>query len=356
MRRRLGIGLLWILWPGFGWGQPAIVSFRASNGLQDSTFELYRPIRLNYRQTHLTIAFRDSTHPNAHHEYRLVGDDARWYACGAAQSVSYANLFGGAYRFEVRSAAQPSRVARLAFTLEEAFWQRGWFVPALVAYGLLVVGVIVYAITLYKLRGQLRLQQLRNDIAADLHDDVGSTLSTISFLGELAKRKFPKHPEASLPLLETMLHEARLMVQTLRGVVWTISPGNDHAADFLEKLKPIIETLLGSRTIALTFQHNVPADVLLSVEQQRHLFLVVKEISHNIAKHAGAGHVTFYARKHQHFLWIGLTDDGVGFDPAGAFDGNGLRNLHRRVAELEGKLDIDSGPGRGTSVRLMIPL
>ena len=200
------------------------------------------------------------------------------------------------------------------------------------------------------------MQQLRNDIAADLHDDVGSTLSTISFLGELAKRKFPQQPEASLPLLDKMLDEARQMVQTMRGMVWTISPGNDNAIDFFDKVNAFMTTLLSSRDVGLNFRQDVPGSDILSVEQQRHLFLIIKEVTHNIAKHAGAKNVTFYARKHQHFLWIGITDDGVGFDTSAFADGNGLRNLQKRAAELEGKIEIESTIGKGTHIRLMIPL
>lgn len=338
-------------------GQPRFTLFRASNGQRDSTFALDKPIRLDYRQTHVQLVFCDQTDSiNAHYVYRLLGDDPRWYDNGRGQSVSYVNLFGGTYTFEVKNIHQSGRVNRLTFQLEEAFWQRPWFVPMLVAYGLLVVGVIFYVVMLYKLRGRLRLQQLRNDIAADLHDDVGSTLSTISFLGELAKRKFPHQPEASLPLLEKMLEEAHQMVQTMRGMVWTINPGNDHAGEFLEKAKAFMTTLLDSRGVTLSFRQEVPDHELLSVEQQRHLFLIIKEVTHNIAKHAAARHVSLYVKKHHQFLWVGITDDGVGFDMSVAAEGNGLRNLQTRVNELEGKLEVESAVGRGTTVRLMIPL
>ncbi|MBO0951243.1 ATP-binding protein [Fibrella forsythiae] len=337
--------------------QPEFTRFWASNGLQDSSFTLGKPIRLNYRQTHLRISFRDrNSSPATRYAYRLVGEDPRWYDNGGSESVSYANLFGGQYRFEVKNMANPLKVSSLSFELEEAFWQRTWFVPMLVGYGLLVAGVILYLVMLYKLRGRLRLQQLRNAIAADLHDDVGSTLSTISFLGELAKRKFPKQPEASLPLLEKMVDEAHQMVQTMRGMVWTISPGNDNATDFLEKVRSFVSTMLNSRDISLTFKHDVPERDLLSVEQQRHLFLIIKEITHNIAKHANARHVTFYARKHEQFLWIGVTDDGIGFTVDTSGEGNGLQNMQKRVAELDGKLEIESANGQGTIIRLMIPL
>ncbi|MBO0936760.1 hypothetical protein J2I47_09420 [Fibrella sp. HMF5335] len=358
MKIRLALLLVLLLRGGIATGrQPAFTRFWTSNGQHDSTFALNKPIRLNYRQTHISIAFRDRADPaTARYAYRLVGDDPRWYTTGRGESVSYANLFGGTYRFEVKNLNKPLQISSLSFELEEAFWQRTWFVPMLVAYGLLVLGAILYVVMLYKLRGKLRLQQLRNDIAADLHDDVGSTLSTINFLGELAKRKFPNHPEASLPLLDKMLDEAGQMVQTMRGMVWTISPGNDNAIDFFDKVNAFMNTLLTSRDIGLTFRQDVLGQETLTVEQQRHLFLIVKEITNNIARHARAKHVTFYARKHQYFLWIGITDDGVGFDTDTLADGNGLRNLHKRTTELEGKIEIDSTIGKGTTIRLMIPL
>ncbi len=333
------------------------VSFTASDGLKDSVYQLHRPIVLSANQTHLIVKFKDFADSiGAKYSYRLVGLDQHWYSNEENTSITYVNLLGGEYTMQVKNRNFPRRVATLKFRLEEAFWQKAWFVPMLMGYGGLILGVILYFIRVYKLRGQIHLQKIRNEIAADLHDDVGSTLGNISFLGEMAQMKFEKNPTDALPLINRIVEQSKEMIQTMRGMVWTINPDNDNAQDFIEKIRAFAEAMLANRGIKLYFKNEINATQTLSIEQQRHLFLVFKEIVHNIAKHAQASQVSIILKEYEHWLWAKVTDDGVGFDATDLSEGNGLRNLQQRMDQLEGKIEIQSKAKNGTIIKLMMPL
>ncbi|GAB3993393.1 hypothetical protein GCM10028807_28500 [Spirosoma daeguense] len=337
--------------------QIQFISFKATNEQTDSTYHLHRPIVLDYKKTHIVVGFIDRPDSaQARYVYRLVGFDNRWHENGRLNYVNYINLFGGNYELQVKNLNYPNNVASLKFYLDEAFWQRPWFVPILTAFGLLAVGMGLYFIRMYRYRGQIRLQQIRNEIAADLHDDVGTALSSITFLGEMAKSRFDKKPDDVRPILDRMMNESREMMQTMRGVVWVINPQNDSSIDFFDKVKAFAEAVLSSRRISVTFRVMGATDLPMGLEVQRNLFLIFKESIVNIAKHAEATEVLIHIKIEKTYLWVQIQDNGKGFDYQSTNDGNGLRNLKKRAIQIGGNLDITSIVGQGTDVKMVIPI
>lgn len=332
-------------------------SFKASNEYTDSTYNLAKPIALDYKETHIIVAFTDpNDSENARYAYRLVGFDNRWHENGSLTAVNYINLIGGDYELQVKNLNFPHKIATLRFHLDEAFWQRPWFIPMLASYVLLVIGTILYFIRTYRLQSQLRLQRIRNEIAADLHDDVGTALSSITFLGEMAKSRFEKKPEDVRPILERIMNESREMMQTMRGVVWVIDPQNDKAADFFDKVKSFAESVLSSRKIELSFRVIDTTTQPMGLEVQRNLFLILKEAVVNIAKHSEATETTITVKLEKEHLWVQISDNGKGFDNQSLTDGNGLRNLKNRAIQIGGELEIKSEPGAGTQINMVVPL
>lgn len=264
------------------------------------------------------------------------------------------NLAGGSYTFSARQ-SNTQATSTIHFTIKPLLWQQLWFLPMLYSFILLLVAAIVYLFAMYKFRNQIRLQEIRNEIASDLHDDVGSTLSNISFLSEMAKKKFEKKPESVLPILERILEESKEMVQTMRGMVWTINPENDNATDFIDKVRAFANEMLQNREIELQFRNEMPENQPLTIEQQRNLFLIFKELTHNIAKHSGATKAEISIKKHENWLSAKITDNGCGFDSTQISEGNGLRNLHQRIGYLEGKIEVQSNQ-EGTTTKFVIPL
>lgn len=199
-------------------------------------------------------------------------------------------------------------------------------------------------------------QNLRNEIASDLHDDMGTALSSISFLGEMASTQLDKRSDTVKPILERIITQSREMVQTMRGVVWVINPQSDSAFDFFDKIRSFAEVVLHSRQIKLSFQLLNPIDSSLSLEIQRNLFLICKEAIVNIARHSGANEALIRIETESSSILIKIMDNGKGFDPNGQHNGNGLRNLHNRTRQIAGKLDLVSIQDEGTTLILLIPI
>ncbi len=199
-------------------------------------------------------------------------------------------------------------------------------------------------------------QDLRNEIAADLHDDVGTTLSSISFLGEMARMKWNKKQEGLPLILDKIVRESNEMIQTMRGMVWVIQPLNDGSVDFFDKVRMFADGVLSSRYVKLDFRADLTEPRKLSLDVQRNLFLVFKESVVNIARHAGATEVAIAVTQRHDRLAITIRDNGRGFDGAARGEGNGLKNIESRIEYLGADFELTTHPGRGTQIKMTVPI
>jgi signal transduction histidine kinase len=318
-------------------------------------------VRVPAGTNRLVVAFEAPHEPAATFAYRLAGRERTWLVGQPAQRVIFADLEGGTYVFEVRNERVPAAVARLRVQVDRSFYQHWWFTPLLFLYALLVLGIVIYLVLQYRFRQQLRLQRVRNGIASDLHDDVGSTLGSVAYFAETIRRRLLKHQHPAnaevLPVLDKLIANAHDTVESMRGIVWAINPENDEAGAFLQKLRAFAQELLGSRNVACRVDWDEAVErIRWMPEQRRNLFLLVKESLHNVAKHAAATTVRVVIRQEGERVHVEISDDGRGFDSAAAYAGTGLKTLHARAAELGGHLAVQSVPGRGTSVEAVFPV
>ena len=259
---------------------------------------------------------------------------------------------GGDYEFQVKNLRFPTKIAVVKFKIADAFWQRGWFIPAIIGYILLVAGIIFYLFQNYRFRQKLNFQQVRNNIAADLHDDIGSTLSTINLITEIAKTK--EKTQEILPLLNKISDDSKEMIQTMRGMVWTINPSNDNASDFFEKVRAFIQEMVSAKLIKIIFDRQLPDNQALRIETQRNLFLIFKEAINNINKYSEATEIKIVIRKQENWLMVQIADNGKGFEIDEDNDGNGLKNMRNRATQLGGNFEIKSDDG--TRIRISLPI
>jgi len=200
-------------------------------------------------------------------------------------------------------------------------------------------------------------QNIRNEIASDLHDDLGTALSSISFLGEMAVLRLPKKDRQVGPILERIISQSKDMVLTMRGALWVIDPQSNSLLNFCDKIRGFAEGVLHSRQVQLSFLVINPAhDCTLSLEIQRNLFLICKETVVNIARHAGATEATIQIQADSSFIDLRISDNGTGFDLGEPSEGNGLRNIDYRARQIGGRLDLYSIPDGGTSLVLVVPI
>ena len=126
---------------------------------------------------------------------------------------------------------------------------------------------------------------MRNSIADDLHDDIGSTLSSISIMSELAKAK---SPEAS-PLLASIGESTISMQENMSDIVWAIKSENDRFENVLQRMNQFASEILDAKNIALDFTSDASLSTSrLTMKQRKNLYLFFKEAINNAAKHSDA--------------------------------------------------------------------
>ena len=225
------------------------------------------------------------------------------------------------------------------------FWQTAWF-KLLIGLAVVAVIILFYRVRLARLRG---IERLRQQIARDLHDEVGANLGSISLLTEVME-KTPQPGD-----LAQIRSTADQTVDTLRDLVWIINPSHEHLSDLIARLKQIAVIMLAN--INYEFVEMQQANnIKLSLELRRNVPPLFKEALNNIRKHSRASRVAIQLYCQNGNLVLEIRDDGVGFDVAKKKSGDGLKNFQNRAAEMRAGLTVASQPNNGTTVKLTVPL
>jgi len=293
---------------------------------------------------------------NIRFQYKLEGSRQDWSAPTESRTVDYASLSSGSYRFLVRavnSEGLSSEVpASVAFVILPPFWQRWWFVGLVAA----ALSLAIYGAHEYRLRQLLELERVRTRIATDLHDDIGSSLTQIAILSEVARRDGREQSPSGGEPLERIAELSRGLVDSMSDIVWAINPQRDHLRDLEHRMRRFAADVLAPRDIDLELEVPVRMeDIPLRAEVRRQVFLIFKECIHNVVRHSGCRRVQVAMEYRGHRLLLRLSDDGAGFAAAGVENGHGLDSMRRRAMEIGGKLEIVSQPGGGTRIELEVP-
>lgn len=301
----------------------------------------------SYLQIEAVPLYSDS----ATYFFRLKNSSDQWMQC-AYPVAQFQKLRGGNYQFEMkaRTSTFESLPITVQINVQEAFWEKWWFWPVVGIYLLFMVGVGFYLFFLYNFRQKLRIQHIRNQIAADLHDEVGSNLSSIAIFVEVLRKKAP--PDM-LPLLEKIIHNSQESVSLMQDTVWTISPKNDSNEKLIERMRSFAFALLSSRGVALSFEVETDLQkVHFTMEQRKNCYLIFKEAVNNIAKHAEATKATVEISADKQRFYMLIQDNGKGFDASTLQGGNGLYNFQTRAQEAEMNVAVNSLPTKGTIVSI----
>jgi anti-sigma regulatory factor (Ser/Thr protein kinase) len=285
--------------------------------------------------------------------FKMEPIHAEWIPA-AYPAIRYETLKRGLYQLHFRVLDANGKILtarRFVIKKEAAFWNAWWFIPLLTVYVLVLVGVGVYIFNLYSLRQKLKLQYLRNQIASDLHDEVGSNLNSIALFVEMLRKNASAD---NLPILDRIISNSTESVELMQDTVWAINPRNDSLQKLIDKMQSFATQALAARQIMLEFQSDSSLTGLhLSMEQRKNIYLIFKETINNVVKHAGATRVTIWLKRLNDAFFLKIEDNGKGFDTALDYEGNGIFNLKRRAEESGLELHMHSGPGKGTRVEVL---
>jgi two-component sensor histidine kinase len=290
------------------------------------------------------------------YQYKLVGANDEWSAPTDQRTINYASLSPGRYRFMVRAVTADGLMsptpATIVFTVLSPLWQRWWFVTLVV----LIIGLAVASIYRYRVKRLIELERVRTRIAADLHDDIGSGLSRIAILSEVARHQVALDSSVAEPLA-AIAGASRDLVDSMSDIVWAINPNKDQLSDLLQRMRRFASDLFTARKIEFAFTAPGEEQALkIGTELRRQVFLIFKEAVNNVARHSKCTEAQIELRIESRSVIVTVADNGAGFDPADINEGHGLESMHARAKALSGELQIMTNDGSGTTVLLKVPL
>lgn len=219
-----------------------------------------------------------------------------------------------------------------------------------------IVGFLIIGLRRIRKKRQNEIEALRQQIASDLHDDIGSNLSSIALLAELGHDE-ANEPELSREEFEEIKKTADKTIESMRDIVWLIRPGEETWKEMLARFRETASTLLRAHMYEFEAKGTVN-DEKLPLDFKRDLFLIYKEVLNNIVKHAKAHTVSILVDTRKGKLVLRIKDDGQGFNNLEEEfrEGNGLRNLRMRAQNLGARIKVKSALGEGTRIKLTAPM
>jgi signal transduction histidine kinase len=237
---------------------------------------------------------------------------------------------------------------------DQQITKQGFLLAATVFSSVILIVIIFLLVHHNRLRQRMKELQIRNQIAADLHDEVGSSLSSIHMLSKMAERKQPGSEAQSEILSRVSLH-ARETMDKMGDIVWMIKPGESDAASLKERMEQFAFEICSSSNVQTEINIEDLDKVKLSMHKRRNIYLVFKEALNNAIKYSATERISVMANASGSQLVLRVKDNGAGFDPGNIKKGNGLRNMQARANEMNGSIKITSSAGKGTTVELMVP-
>jgi signal transduction histidine kinase len=302
--------------------------------------------------------------------YQLEGYDRNWQDVGNRRQAFYANLPPREYRFRV-IAANNSGVwneagASLAFSVAPAYYQSTWFPVLLTGIVLALVGTAhrirvrivekhqreISALNERLMKAQ---EQERIRIAGELHDGVMQQMLAATMMLGTAKRRIADISEATAAI-DKVQQKLIEMGTDIRQLSHDLHPPILQEAGLPEAMRAYCQQFSASSGIVVACDADDGA-ADLSRGAALALFRIVQEALGNAAKHARAKRIAVRLTRSAEAVSLVVSDDGAGFDPGqlGATGGLGLVMMRERATQLNGTFEFDSAPGRGTTIRVVIP-
>jgi streptogramin lyase/two-component sensor histidine kinase len=323
--------------------------------------EPYTPVpenRFSYDRSHFQFFFTAVNLVNGtdnRYMYKLEGLDARWVDAGGRRFANYANVPPGEYVFHVKVGNANngwSEPVSFGFRVDPPFWQRWWFVLLVTV----VVAAMIYAAYRVRVDRLLEMERVRSHISRDLHDDIGSTLSSINILAHATRSRMNERDQGRVEESLVKIGErTQRMLDNMTDIIWSIKPENDSLPNVLARMRDYASGMLEAREIdhTIIFPDQF-TNLQLPLELKNNLYLVFKEAVNNLVKYSGASKALIQITIRNRTLHLLVQDNGRGFDTTARRRGNGLSNMQRRAEESTAELKVESSPGKGTTIEFII--
>ncbi|MFM9986295.1 MAG: two-component regulator propeller domain-containing protein [Flavobacteriales bacterium] len=318
-----------------------------------SAFSL--PFDQNFITFHFSsLCFNDGS--NSTFEYMLEGLDPAWNSSGTVSFVDYNKLPFGEYTFRVRAISstgvKDTGEATVRFYIEAPFYFRWWFIGLV----LLTIAALGFILIQYRNNQKNKLTDMRDKIARDLHDDVGSALGSISFYSETARKTLLENKtERTDDIIKRMGSTSRQMIENMHDIVWAVQSGNDSVQHLLDRMQSVVAELSSDHNFPIRFECQDDIKSLkMDMNMRKNCYLIFKEAIYNSMKYSKCSEIKIHFYKENRKVILHIEDNGIGFDIAKAHSGNGLKNMSSRAEEMHARLSIQSS-STGTHIDLVLP-
>jgi len=322
-------------------------------------------IRLQTNQNSISIDFSAlsfSPQTKLTYFYKMQGADKDWIRVEGPPIAFYNLLPPGDYTFMVKAqneeGLESKNITKLTIYIPPPFYQTPWFVLLV----LFALGCLAYYWHRMRIERLLQVERVRTRLARDLHDDMGSTLSSINILSNMAIKRIENDQQVTKDYMVKISDNSSRMMEAMDDIVWSINPVNDTMRKMLARMKEFAGDVLEARDINYRFEtDDAVKDVTFNMDQRREIFLIFKESINNIVKYAQATEVRVVMQLKSRQFIMQVIDDGVGFDftsegNGSAKRGNGMRNMQKRAETVKGRFLVESALKNGTMIELRVPV
>lgn len=277
------------------------------------------------------------------YRHRLRGLDNEW-TITRENEIRYPGLPPGDYTLQVRAynadGAASEQTLAFSFTVLPAFYFQWWFILLASAS---FVGLILFIVHYNRVSKQVEIEKMRVQIASDLHDDVGSSLTELAL-----QTDFLQAGEISDEMRDTLRQlgeQSRKIVTSLDDIVWSIDARNDTAGDLTDRMQDYVNQMfVNSRCEVLYHFDELKMDEKLPVQVKENIYLIFKEAVNNIVKHSNATRAQIrFSFDGSHFN-LKVEDNGSDSDKLKR-TGQGLRNMQMRADRIGADLVIENSQG-----------
>lgn len=324
--------------------------------------------KLDYSQNHIAISFKGVylTNPlSVLYRYKLIGVDNDFSKPVPNTEIEYSAIKPGSYTFQVYAVAngQQSNIEQFSFTIVPPIYDTVLF--KIVAFLVLIFLIWLIFYLIFKTREQKKhrfeklkqkeQEKIRKQTAEDFHDDIGNKLTRINVLSEILDKKVAGSEKELKELIRLIRENAGLLYTGTKDILWALDPHSDNLFEILVHIKNFGIDLFQNTGVDFKMEGVLAKyeKLHLSMEFNRNLTLIFKEMLNNVLKHANAKQVLIMVIETDHdTINILTTDDGRGFDLESVERGRGLNNIQTRCKRIKSTFQISSVKGKGTTTTI----
>ena len=337
------------------------------NYLNDTNANLISQLNLSFNNNNISIKAIVKDLGNATMRqivYRINELDTQWKYLPNNSLLAFNSLAPGSYTLQLgmfdKFSEKEHLQKEIRVIIASPFYEEAWFY---ITVGILF-GAVLFAIysqqKLAKQRTifqqQLALEHQRNSITADLHDDIGASLSSLQVNSSVANQLINKDVLQAKLILDKIETQSKNLADKMGDIIWSMKPGKEESMPMSSRIKNFAHDILSATNINYTIQIDKEIDTLIQdITSRKNIVFITKEAINNAVKYSKASHLKIELIILQNILMLTIADNGIGFTD-GLPLGNGIANMKKRAKEVKGSITINSIVNYGTTITAKIPI